>query len=43
MSRPKGKASDLEARRVKALRQLREGKPAAEVAAEAGVHVNSGR
>jgi len=41
MSRPKGKASDLEAKRIKALRQLREGTPAAEVAAEAGVHLNS--
>ena len=41
MSRPKGKASDLEARRIEALRQLREGKAAADVAAEAGVHLNS--
>ena len=39
--RPKGKASDLEARRRAALRQLREGKAAAEVAAEAGVHVKT--
>ena len=41
MSRPKGNASDLEAKRVEALRQLRAGTPAAEVAAAAGVHVNS--
>src|SRR5687767_82784 len=41
MSRPKGSASDLQARRIKALRQLREGKAAAEVAAEAGVHAKT--
>jgi transposase len=41
MSRPKGNGSELQARRVEALRQLREGKSVAEVAAEAGVHVGS--
>ena len=41
MSRPKGTAADLEARRVDALRRLRAGESAAAVAAAVGVHVKS--
>lgn len=41
MSRPTGKPAELEQRRIKALRQLREGKSPAQVAALVGVRVGS--